>query len=178
MKLKIDYSIKPSLLDWKTLEHPDRTDTVEIDTEEIELMTTLKKGEEYVQGSENLYRLKAMGKSTDKTLLDARIFEELMKHPEAIPEKWKEKTNGWTKYVFFPGTILANPCGDRCVMYLHWFDGGWDWSYYLHERGWNADILSAVLASPLAHKSKSSDYLSLDGEVIEIKGEKYKLVKQ
>jgi len=177
MKLVVDYSQPFSLLDWKLIEHPTRTDTVTIDTDDIEAITTLKDDEDYVQGEENLTRIKATG----KTLLDARVLEELLKHPEAIPEKWKQETNGYITDIFFPGTVLMDPDGYRCVLCLYWDDGGWHWSDGWLERDWRASNLSAVLASsalsPLDSESKPSDTLNLDGLEIEIEGMRYKLKK-
>ena len=43
-------------------------------------------------------------------------------------------------------TILRSPDGNRCVLYLYWNDGKWNWNYNWLDNDWNANTPSAVLA--------------------------------
>ena len=42
---------------------------------------------------------------------------------------------------------LRNPNGNRYVLYLYWNDGKWQWNYNWLENDWNANNLSALLAT-------------------------------
>lgn len=129
---------------WSIEEQDERSLALgEIDLTEIQFETTLKKGEKLIKGEDKLRRLKDDG----RIRLDAGIFKTLLENQILIPEKWKEQTNGNTTYVFFDGTVLRNADGDRCVLFLYWLDGEWDWYYYWLDNDWSADDPSAVLAS-------------------------------
>ncbi len=108
----------------------------EIDLSKIELTLTLKEGESSVNGEENLRRLK----NTGNIRLDAKVFETLRQNKKMIPESWKGK------YVYFHGTVLRNPRGHRCVLYLYRNDGKWYWNYDWLDNDWNGRSPSAVLA--------------------------------
>ena len=63
------------------------------------------------------------------------------------PNRWKEKTDGYTTFIFFDGTILSSPFGRRYVLYLCWDDGRWSWDGSWLDGDWDASSPSAVLAS-------------------------------
>ncbi len=115
----------------------------EIDLTAIRFKSMLKDGEKSVKGEEELSRLK----SEKYICLDAKIFQTLWENQILIPEKWKEKTNGNTTYIFFDGTILRNPYGGRCVLYLFWDYGKWHWSSHWLGHHWRVGNPSAVLVS-------------------------------
>lgn len=115
----------------------------EVDLNKIRFETMLKLDETRVNGEEKLTRLKKAG----HIRLDAKIFQTLLENPNLIPEEWKEKTNGKTTYIFFDGTILRSPDGDRCVLCLCWDGGKWYWRYYWLDYDFDALCPSAVLAS-------------------------------
>lgn len=126
----------------------DETDTrsialTELDLTKVELRTMLKDGETSVKGEEKLKRLKASG----LVRLDAEIFLTLWENQHPIPESWKEKVNGNTRYIFFDGTVLRDSYGLRYVLCLYWDDGGWHWGVYWLDFGWDVYGPSAVLAS-------------------------------
>jgi len=75
------------------------------------------------------------------------LFQALWENQEMIPESWKEKVNSNTRFIYFDGTILRNPNGNRCVLYLFFKDGAWYWNYYWLDYEWFAFNPSAVLAS-------------------------------
>jgi hypothetical protein len=115
----------------------------ELDLSKIQFVTCLRGKETHIGGEEKLRRLKA----SSRIRLDAKIFQTLWENKDRIPEILKEKTNGYTTYVFFDGTILRCPDGNRCVLCFCWFGGGWDWSYGWLDYDWYSLDPSAVLAS-------------------------------
>ena len=114
-----------------------------VDLAEVKLEHMLKNNETWIKGEEKLKRLKKAG----YIRLDAKVFQKLWENQELIPESWKEKTDGYTTFIFFDGTILRGPRGSRCVLYLDWFGGRWDWDYRWLEGRWSVRDPSAVLAS-------------------------------
>jgi hypothetical protein len=115
----------------------------EVDTSKIVLKTSLTNGEDWISGEENLKRLE----SASDIRLDLGIFWTFWKNQRLIPERFKEKTDENTTYVFCDGQTLRGPLGDRCALYFCWYDGRWDWGY-----DWLGSIRrdaqpSAVLAS-------------------------------
>ncbi|NTW75912.1 MAG: hypothetical protein HGB34_03350 [Candidatus Moranbacteria bacterium] len=129
---------------WSIKEQDERSlKRAEFDLTGIRLESMLEKGENRIDGEQRLGRLK-VGKYVR---LDAAVFLTLWKNQHLIPEQWKEKVNGNTRFIFFDGTVLRNPNGFRYVLYLYWDDGKWRWNYNWLGDGWGADDLSAVLAS-------------------------------
>ena len=82
-----------------------------------------------------------------KPVLNANVLDYLLKHPHLIPEEWKEKTNGYTTYIFFWGTIYRGPYGYLYVRSLCWYGGGWSWGYDWLGHDWHADYPAALRAS-------------------------------
>jgi hypothetical protein len=115
----------------------------EIDVNQIRLVTTLKDHETSVKGEERLKRLRAKG----QILLDAAIFFMLWRNQHLIPEAWKERVNGNIQFITFDGTVLRGSGGDRYVLCLFWYDGGWDWGVDWLVFDFDQDGVSAVLAS-------------------------------
>ena len=115
----------------------------EVDLTVIRFETMLKDGETRINGEEKLRRLKKAG----HIRLDAKVFQTLWENQHLIPERWKEKTNNNTTYIFFDGSVLRSPDGDRGVLCLCWDGVGWDWDYDWLGIDWDTDYPSAVLAS-------------------------------
>jgi len=115
----------------------------ELDLTKVRLEIMLMEGEAYINGEEKLRQLK----KADYIRLDAKVFQTLWENQMLIPERWKEKTNGDTTYIYFDGTVLRSPDGDRYVLCLDWSDGQWDWYYDWLGSGWDVLRPSAVLAS-------------------------------
>lgn len=129
---------------WSIEEQDERAIALtEIDLTSVMFDSTLEKGEKSIKGEDKLNRLK---EKTNRIRLDAGIFKTLWENQILIPEKWKEKTNGNTTFIFFDGTVLRNSSGDRYVLCLFWDDGEWRWHYDWLEFGWGALSPSAVLA--------------------------------
>lgn len=115
----------------------------ELDLTKVQQVTMLKDGETYVKGEEKLKRLK----SSDYIRLDADIFLTLWENQHLIPESWKEKVNGNTRYIYFDGTVLRGPSGGRCVLCLYWSVGWWYWRVSWLGYDFDQHNVSAVLAS-------------------------------
>jgi hypothetical protein len=128
---------------WSIEEQDERAIALtEIDLTCVMFDSTLEKEEKSVKGEDKLNRLK----EKNRIRLDAGIFKTLWENQILIPEKWKEKTNGNTTYIFFDGTVLRDSSGSRCVLCLCWSGGGWSWRYGWLEGDWSASDPSAVLA--------------------------------
>lgn len=122
---------------WSIAEQDERSLVLsEVNLRNIRLETMLKDGEGSVQGEEKLRRLKKSG----HIRLDAKVFYALWENKSLIPESWKGKT------IYFDGTILQNPDGNRYVLYLFWSGDEWRWYCLWLKRGWYGDNPSAVLA--------------------------------
>jgi hypothetical protein len=129
---------------WTIAEQDERALALaEVDLTEVVFETTLGDKEKSIKGEDKLTRLKEKG----CVRLDAGVFKTLWENQILIPEKWKEKTNGNTTYIFFDGTVLQSSSGYRFVLCLYWRDGEWRWSYFWLGNGFDAGSLSAVLAS-------------------------------
>jgi len=129
---------------WSIAEEDERSLALaEINLDEVCFESMLNEGETSVKGEAKLERLKAAG----HTRLDAKIFQTLWEDQQLIPESWKEKIDGKTRYIFFDGTILLRPGGRRCILCLYWSGGWWSWDSYWLGDGWDANDPSAVLAS-------------------------------
>lgn len=137
--LTVDYSVRPSLVKLDLVEHPSRNDVATVDLSKVNRVLTLREGESYVGGEENLRRLKERAKETGETLLDVRVLEELLAHPHLIPEEWK---SGVT---YFWGTIFRDADGNRSVPCLIWNGKRWYWNYIWLAYDWNLNKPAAVL---------------------------------
>ena len=114
----------------------------EVDLSKVRFETCLHDGESSITGEEKLKRLKETG----HIRLDAKVFQTLWENKDKIPESWKEKIDGNIRYIFFDGTTLRSPDGDRRVLSLYWSDGGWRWLCFWLSLDWRALNPSAVLA--------------------------------
>lgn len=117
------------------------SDNGNADWKKAALKSYLKDGEEYAEGNTILTRF---GKDVP---LNIEAFQYLWEHQDEIPESWKEKTNGYTTYVFFDGLVVRDPDGGRCSLCLYWSGGRWNWNYDWLDFGRVADCPSAVVAS-------------------------------
>ncbi|MBL7142416.1 MAG: hypothetical protein ISS83_02055 [Candidatus Pacebacteria bacterium] len=114
----------------------------QVDLARVQLKHMLESGESHIGGEEKLKRLKKAG----HIRLDVQVFQTLWENQVLIPESWKEKTNGNPTFIFFD-TILRDSSGRRCVLFLCWADGQWNWGYHWLEDDWDVSSPSAVLAS-------------------------------
>ncbi|OGN14875.1 MAG: hypothetical protein A3J47_02645 [Candidatus Yanofskybacteria bacterium RIFCSPHIGHO2_02_FULL_43_22] len=115
----------------------------QINLADIRLVTCLNDAETVVKGEEKQRRLKA----DSRVRLDAKIFQTFWENQALIPERFKEKVNGNTQFIYFDGTVLRDSYGNRYVLGLCWGGGAWSWSVIWLDGGWRANGPSAVLAS-------------------------------
>ena len=129
---------------WSIEEEDSRSlELTEIDLNMVQFEDMLKSSESRIKGEDKLKRLKKAG----HVRLDTRIFQTLWEDQALIPKSWKEKIGGNTRYIFFDGTVLRNPYGNRCVLCLYWYHGQWRWDYGWLDSAWYAYFPSVVLAS-------------------------------
>lgn len=123
---------------WTIAEQDERSLSLsQVDRAKVQLEYMLKSGEGYIRGEERLKRLKG----ENYIRLDAKVFQTLWEKQKLIPRSWKKQGT-----VFFDGTVLRDPDGDRCVLCLCWV-GQWGWDCRWLENHWDASGPSAVLAS-------------------------------
>ena len=117
----------------------------ELDLNQVQLVTCLKRGESVTIGKERIKRLKADG----RVRLDENAFKAFWENREQLPARFKERVNGNIQFIFFDGVMLRGPDGDRCTLYLCFVGvcGSWSWSYGWLGDGRDASGPSAVLAS-------------------------------
>lgn len=131
---------------WNIVEEDERSLALnEVDLTHVNFVTMLEGRETSIKGEEKLKRLKKAG----HIRLDAKVFQTLWENQHLIPERWKEKTNGNTTFIYFDGTVLQYSNGDRCVLYLCWNAayGQWHWNVPWLGNDFELDNPSAVLAS-------------------------------
>ncbi len=116
----------------------------ELDLDQVQLITCLKRGESVTTGEERIKRLRADG----RVRLDENAFQAFWENREQLPACLKERVNGNIKLIFFDGVVLRGPDGRRCTLFLCFDDGGsWHWYYYWLDIVRYAFNPSAVLAS-------------------------------
>ncbi len=113
-----------------------------LDLTKVQFETTLKKNENCVGGKERHNRLRKMG----YIRLDIKIRQTLFENETLIPESWKDNINGYCRYIFFDGTFLRNPDGQRCVPYMCWRNGEWILSDRWIDMDFGVGDPSAILA--------------------------------
>lgn len=166
----IDSTEQPSIpYDGWTIESHD-TSLEKVDVSNLTLyLDKGQKGDSYIEGDKLRERLK------NKPVLNATVLDYLWEHQDLIPESWKEKTKGgYTKYIYFWGTLYRSSLDLLYVRCLCW--GGEAW---IRSCGWLDDYWSsrdpAALASSFAPEKlspRSLDSLNLGKRVKEL--EKFK----
>jgi hypothetical protein len=123
-----------------------------VDFEQIVLETHLKEGESSISGEEKMKRARA-GKNQQ---LGTKAFLALWndyqaKKAEGKPEdsilERLRKSGKIGAVIYFFGSTLRAPDGDRRVLSLYFDDGEWYWSCDWLANHWNADDPSVALAS-------------------------------
>jgi hypothetical protein len=109
------------------------------DYNKVALSTKWLEGQKSVSGEVRRRRILA---DTSSIPLHCDHFLDLWNNQEKIPESWK--TVG---VITFDGDVLRGPDGDRCVLYLCWLGGEWDWRYGWLDGDQGVGCPSAGLAS-------------------------------
>ncbi|OGZ32065.1 MAG: hypothetical protein A3H02_02745 [Candidatus Niyogibacteria bacterium RIFCSPLOWO2_12_FULL_41_13] len=86
---------------------------------ELEVVSFLRPGEEFISGEEMVVRAKELGAN-----LSRRHAEYLLEHHDEIPKEFQKY------YLVFTGTILSDHSGHRLVPYLYWDGKRWFLSFY------------------------------------------------
>lgn len=116
----------------------------ELDLDQVQLVTCLKRGESVTTGEERIKRLRTDG----RVRLDENAFQAFWENRAQLPDRFKERVNGNTQFIFFDGVVLRGSDGGRYTLCLCFFDGGsWDWHCNWLGDDRDADLSSAVLAS-------------------------------
>lgn len=116
----------------------------ELDLNQIQLVTGLKRGESVTTGEERIKRLRTDG----RVRLDENAFQAFWENRAQLPERFKERVNGNIRFIFFDGVVLRGPRGRRCALCLYFRNGGsWHWDYDWLDIDRDAGCPSAVLAS-------------------------------
>jgi hypothetical protein len=128
---------------WSIDEQDDRALLLNgIDTSEIILETALVDGENLISGEEKINRLKKMD---NRIRLGADLFKKFWENQYLIPEEFKERINDKITFIFFDGTVLKNPRGNRCVWCLFWKDQKWNKGCLELKFSWSVSCKSATL---------------------------------
>lgn len=155
-----------------TIESHD-TSLGKIDLTKLELYLDDVQNDGYVQGHKLREKLKG------KPILNACVLDYLFEKQKLIPKSWKEKTkDGWTKYIYFWGTIYRDPDTDRLfVRCLCFIDGSWYRHYFWLGRVWGGNDPAALGKFGTKKLSPKSDPLGLEKRVKELEGDMAKLKK-
>ena len=97
----------------------------EINLSKIQLISCVDKVDVGpITGEDVLARLKG----TKYIRLDVAVFRAVLKNKNKIPEFWKERVNGKTRFIYFEDP-LRNPYGNnaRYILSLYWCNGAWQW---------------------------------------------------
>jgi len=119
----------------------------EVDLSTVLFESSLKTGESSINGEAKLKRLQASG----NVQLGGNVFlalwqdYQLNKENSCLEWLWRNRKISWMSFF---GLVLRDPDGNRHVLYLYRYDGGWRWGCGWLAHGWRADALSAGLASP------------------------------
>ena len=141
MKL-FDTTKKPSIPHDKWTIESNDTSLGRIDLSKLELyLDDEQKNGRYIEGDTLRKKLK------DKLVLNASVLDYLYEHQELIPKSWKEKSEGYIKYIYFWGTIYRSSHGNLCVRYLYFDVGAWSRGCRWLCVGWDGDGPAALLAS-------------------------------
>ncbi len=117
---------------------------LDIDLADVDLVSCLQEGEEYITYEEKLVRLKTTG----DIMLDPRFFMTLWKTPKMIPDSWKKKIGGEWPIISFDGSIVCDAYSTTVKIVMCLYHNGNDWRYEnrsLDQRVY-ANCLSAVIS--------------------------------
>ena len=106
----------------------------------------LKPGESSINGEEKLKRLRAFGNVQfgGNVFLALWLDYQQNKENSSLEWIWRNRKISWMSFF---GLVLRGPDGFRDVLCFYRNDDEWYWGYVWLGRGWDADGLSAGLAS-------------------------------
>lgn len=119
----IDCDVNPFIPNGWAVEEHKKGGMFKFNPEKISLYLSKKQKKGSISGHDLRKEL------ADKPVMNAKVLDYLLDHPELIPEEWKGK------YIFFWGTIYRRSDGRLGVRYLYW-DGSkcyWDFIWLVHD---------------------------------------------
>jgi len=105
------------------------------------------------QGSKSLNGYELRDEPTRKPVFNANLLDALLENPHLIPEDWKKDGEGYTRHIFFWGTIYRSPGGDPFVYSLFWSDDGWHRGSRFLLDVWNVARPAALRAVPTGRQA-------------------------
>lgn len=111
---------------WEIVEYVEPS---KFQVKDLEFISFLEKGEEYVKG--DVMRQRAVKLKANLGLYDGKY---LLEHQDEIPAKLRGK-----KYIVLPGTVLRGSYGNLHVPYLRWLGDRWVLSFHWVGDGFNGD---------------------------------------
>lgn len=128
---------------WSIVEQDERSVAITtIDLDNVALDSVLDGHEISTTTEKSIKRLK----ERNCVRLDAGVFITLWQNQSLIPEKWKERINGNTTFIYFDGTVLRNYSNHYFyTLYLYWDGDDWCWGYRWLESGRGSNRLSAII---------------------------------
>ena len=84
---------------------------------------------------------------TGKPVLNANVFDALIKNSHLIPEDWKKDENGNIRYIFFWATVYRDSGGNLYVRYLYSRGGEWRSDFHWLDIDWGGRNPAALRAS-------------------------------
>jgi len=123
--------------------HADALDV--IDWEQALMENHLQEGETSIEGEEKLKRAYASGNIQLGVKQFLSLWEDYKANgKDSVLEKLRLRG---VKRIYFFGTVLRYPNGNRCVLYLYLDGSEWYWNGRWLGLQWNADYPSVSLAS-------------------------------
>lgn len=145
------WSIWKGPKDGKGLEGEEQQDSRSLKATELDLSQLcfehcVEKKESFILGETKLVRLK---ESEERFIrADAKMAQALFEEPGHRTLEWIRVNLGKT-WFDFPGTELRDPDGLRCILYLFWYGGQWDWRCSWLDYKWYAKYPSLLLPASL-----------------------------
>lgn len=123
--MQFDLTTLPGREGWQIVDEETDQRSVELETlspSMVRLETMLKTGEPSITGEERLKRIKEAG----HVRLDLGVFLAFWNNQELIPENWKENADGTDCFIYFDGTVLLSPLGERYVFCMYRHNSVWN----------------------------------------------------
>lgn len=118
----LDYIINcdadPSILDGYSIEEHQKDGLRKFNPDGFELYQTKEQKKGGLSGGHEIRTL-----LSDKPVVNINVLDFFLERPYLVPDILKEKTNGFSKEIFFLGTIYRSTEGRfECIRSLHWHE--------------------------------------------------------
>ena len=125
-------AVPKPLFQCATVEWNEGSGWVTVDRKGDDLYVNDRKVELFLMEGQKMGGVKGHGlrKQIDLSrALHPNILDALLENVHLIPKSWKFDEHGWTRAIFFWGTIYRGSDGNLYVRCLYWSDVQWDWNY-------------------------------------------------